>query len=166
LVDDGIASVRYAQTHLRDPATGVGVFGQSLGGATATVVAAKEPLVRAAVIEAAFTSHAAMARAALARHILTWPLYPIEPLFVNHSLDAIRFVDRISPRPVFFIHGDRDEIVPVKMSKELFEKAKEPKKLWIVPGAGHLEPHRKDGAEYERAIGEFFTAALTKTKPN
>src|SRR5580704_2585746 len=30
LVDDGIASVRYAQAHLRDPATGVAVFGQSL----------------------------------------------------------------------------------------------------------------------------------------
>jgi fermentation-respiration switch protein FrsA (DUF1100 family) len=167
LVDDGIASVRYAQAHLRDSATGVGVFGQSLGGATAIVVTAQEPLVKAAVIEAAFTGHGAMARYALGRHIFTWPLYPIAPLLMNHSYDAIRFVGRISPRPVFFIHGDKDEIVPEEMSKELYAKAGDPKKLWIVPGAGHLEPHRKAGIEYERSVSDFFTLSLsTGTKPS
>jgi fermentation-respiration switch protein FrsA (DUF1100 family) len=162
LVNDGIASVRYAHVHLRNPATGVAVFGQSLGGSTAIVVTAQEPLVKAAVIEAAFTGHAAMAREALGRHIFTWPLYPFAPLFMNHSLDAIRFVDRISPRPIFFIHGDHDEIVPFKMSKLLFEKAKEPKKLWIVPGANHLEPRKKAGAEYEKAVGDFFTENMPR----
>src|SRR4051812_16593697 len=34
-VEDGIASVRYAQEHLRTPGTGVVLFGQSLGGAVA-----------------------------------------------------------------------------------------------------------------------------------
>lgn len=167
LLEDGIGSVRYAQAHLRDSATGVVIFGQSLGGATAIVVAAQEPLVKAAVIEAAFSGHAAMARAALKRHLLTWPLYPIVPLLMNHSYDARRYVARISPRPVFFIHGDADMIVPVEMSKELFALAGKPKKLWIVPGAGHLEPRRKAGAEYEKAIADFFSSALsTGTKPS
>ena len=85
VVEDGIASVRYAQAHLRDPATGVAVFGQSLGGAAAIVAAAQEPLVKGAVIEAAFSSHASMTRAALKRHLATWPLVPLAPLFVNHS---------------------------------------------------------------------------------
>lgn len=167
LVDDGIASVRYAQVHLRGPAAGVAVFGQSLGGAAAVVVAAEEPLVKAALIEAAFTGYADMARAALKRNILTWPLYPFAPLFMNHTYDPIRFVGRISPRPVFFIHGDQDRIVPVQMSKVLYEKAGEPKKLWIISGAGHLEAHRKAGADYEKAAADFFTTALsTGTKPN
>jgi fermentation-respiration switch protein FrsA (DUF1100 family) len=167
IVNDGIASVRYAYDHRRDPATGVAVFGQSLGGATAIVVTAKEPLVKGAVIEAAFTGHAAMVRAALGRHIITWPLYPFAPFFVNHSLDPIKFVAQISPRPVFFIHGDADEIVPVAMSKELYEKAKEPKKLWIVPGAGHLEAHRIANTQYETAVADFFTTVLsTGTRPN
>jgi fermentation-respiration switch protein FrsA (DUF1100 family) len=161
LVEDGIASVRYAYAHRRDPATGVVVFGQSLGGATAIVVAAKEPLVKGAVIEAAFTSHAAMVRAALGRHLLTWPLYPFAPLFVNHSLDPLRFVAEISPRPVFFIHGDQDGIVPVEMSKKLYAKALEPKKLWIVPGAGHLEIRKKMGSDYEEAIAAFLSKAIS-----
>jgi hypothetical protein len=167
LVEDGIASVRYAQAHLRSPSAGVAIFGQSVGGAAAIVVAAEEPLVKAALIEAAFSGHAAMARAALKRNILTWPLYPFAPLFMNRSYDPIRFVGRISPRPVFFIHGDQDRIVPVQMSKELYERAIEPKKLWIVPGAGHLEPHHLAGVEYEKAVADFFTTALsTGTKPN
>lgn len=167
LLDDGIASVRYAQAHLRPGATGVAVFGQSLGGATAIVVMAHEPLVKAAVIESAFSGHRAMAKAVLKRHWFTWPLYPIAPLFLNRSLDAIRFVDKISPRPVFFIHGDKDTIVPTEMSKTLFEKAKDPKKLWIVPEADHLQPRRKMGAQYDHAVADFFTLALsTGTKPS
>ena len=162
LVEDGIASVRYAQAHLRVPGTGVAVFGQSLGGSTAIVVTAEEPEIKAAVIEAAFSGHAAMARAALGRHIFTWPLYPIAPLFVNHSYDAIRFVDGISPRPVLFIHGDKDEIVPLEMSKALFAKAGEPKKLWIVPGAVHLGVHKIEGKHYEEEIAGFFDQTLER----
>ena len=162
LLEDGIASVRYAHTHLREGATNVAVFGQSLGGSTAIVVTAQEPLVRAAVIEAAFTGHAAMARAVLARHWLTWPLYPIAPLFMNHSLNPIKFVARISPRPLLIIHGEADTTVPPEMSHALFEKAGEPKTLWMVPGAGHLEIRRHKGVEYEKKIADFFDAALRR----
>ncbi len=167
VVEDGKASVHYAQTHVRHPGTGVAIFGQSLGGATGIVVTAEEPLVKAAVIESAFSGHAAMTRAVLRRHVITWPLYPIMPLFMNRSFDAIRHVDRVSPRPLFFIHGDQDTIVPVQMSQDLYARAKEPKRLWIVPGANHLEPKRKAGKEYEAAIGDFFVQALsTGTSPS
>ena len=167
LLEDGVASVRYAQLHLREGAAGVAILGQSLGGATAIVVTAQEPLVKGAVIEAAFSGHAAMSRAVLKRHWFTWPLYPIAPLLMNHSLDPIKFVGRISPRPLFFIHGDADTIVPVGMSRDLFTAASEPKTLWIVRGAGHLEPHRKAGMDYERRVSDFFSTALsTRTTPS
>ncbi len=167
LVEDGISSVRHAQKHLRDPQTGVGILGQSLGGAAALVVSAQEPLVKAAVIESAFSSHASMARAALGRHILTWPLYPFMPFMMNRSCDPIRFADKVAPRPLYFLHGDQDKIIPVSMSRVLFERAREPKKLWIVPGAGHLEIRKKIGTDYEKSIAAFFDEALsTGNKPN
>lgn len=164
LLEDGIATVRYAQSRLRNPATGVAVFGQSIGAATAIVVAAEESLVKAVVIEAAFSGYRAMSRAALKRHVLTWPLYPVFPLFLGRSYDAVRHVQRISPRPVFFIHGDKDDIVPVEMSKELYAAALEPKKLWIVEGAGHLEPRRKAAGKYEEEIAVFFEKALEQPR--
>ena len=159
LVDDGIATVRYAQAHLREPGTGVGVFGQSLGGATAIVTTAEEPLVKAAVIEAAFTSYRAMGRDVVGRHVLTWPLYSMSPFLENHY-DAIDFVGKISPRPVLFIHGDQDHTVPVEMSRQLFAAAGEPKTLWIIKGADHLQCRQTAGKEYETKIAEFFAAAL------
>jgi uncharacterized protein len=159
LVDDGLASVRYAQSRLRTPGTGVAVFGQSLGGAVAVVVTAKEPLVRGAVIESAFARYRTMARVAMGRHWITWILYPAVP-FVSRHYDPVDFVAHIAPRPVLFIHGDADTIVPTFMSRTLFDAAREPKSLWIIPGAGHLEGRRKAGAEYEKKISEFFEAAL------
>lgn len=49
----------------------------------------------------------------------------------------IRWVDKISPRPLLLVHGDQDNLVPVEHARSLFEKAREPKKLVIIPGAGH-----------------------------
>lgn len=163
LVDDGIASVRWAQAHLRSSGTAVGVFGQSLGASTAIVVTAKEPLVKALVAESPFLGHAPMARDVLKRHILLWPAYPIAPLFVNRSLDAIRWVDKISPRPLLLVHGDRDRTVPVWMSKDLHKKAKEPKRLWIVEGADHLQPRAKAGTRYDKEVTDFFQEAFKGT---
>jgi uncharacterized protein len=160
LVEDGIASVRFAQGRQRVPPRGVAVFGQSLGGAIATVVAAREPLVKAAVLEASFSGFRAMAGTVLKRHFWTWPLLPVV-LLVGGGPDAVDAIGKISPRPVFFVHGQDDSIVPVAMSRKLFEAAREPKTLWIVPGAGHLEVQRVAGAEYRRRLANFFDEALT-----
>lgn len=162
LVNDGISSVRFAQEHLRTPGTGVAVFGQSLGGAAAIVVAAKEPLVRAIISEAAFSSHREIARKALREHWFTWPFSFVLPFFANRSYDPIRYVASISPRPIFFIHGDQDTIIPLSMSQKLYEKAAEPKKLLIVPGAGHLGPRQKSNAQYEKAVSEFLDSVFIK----
>jgi uncharacterized protein len=162
-VDDGVATIRFAQQTLRDRSTGVVVFGQSLGGAIATVATAKEPLARAVVIEAAFKSYSSMGRAVLRRRILTWPFAWVLPLFLSHSYDPEDWIDQIAPRPVFIIHGDRDKTVPVAMSQALFDQAKEPKRIWIVEGADHLE-RRPAGVRYEEAISEFFETALKPSK--
>jgi uncharacterized protein len=159
LVEDGIATVRYAQARLRDPKGSVFILGQSLGGAAGLVTMAREPLVKAAVIEAAFSSHRRIGMTVMRRHWFTWPFaWPMAP-FLGGTYDPIRYVDQIAPRPLLFIHGDADKIIPLEMSKALFDAAKEPKELWIIPGAGHLECRRKAGAEYEKKVAAFFDAA-------
>lgn len=161
-INDGIAAVRYAQANLRDPSTGVVLFGQSLGGAVAAVVAAREPLVKGVILEAPFYSYSSIARDVLRRSIITWPLYPFYPLFLGRTYNPYRYVAAISPRPVLFIHGDKDKIVPSWMSVKLHALAKEPKRLWIVEGAEHLGCWQVKKKEYEQAVADFFRTALQK----
>ncbi|MFA5059193.1 MAG: alpha/beta fold hydrolase [Candidatus Omnitrophota bacterium] len=48
-------------------------------------------------------------------------------------------VDKISPTPVLFLHGEKDWLVKLSHSQLLFAKAKEPKLLTIMEDGGHAE---------------------------
>jgi fermentation-respiration switch protein FrsA (DUF1100 family) len=76
----------------------------------------------------------------------------------------IRWVDRISPRPILFIHGTQDEIVPLEHARRLFEKAKDPKELSILEGSHRL---KHSPLALERAISwleAWKTNKLDKNK--
>ena len=45
---------------------------------------------------------------------------------------------RTSPKPKFFIHGERDELFPLKEIREFYARAAEPKELVVIDGADHL----------------------------
>jgi hypothetical protein len=49
----------------------------------------------------------------------------------------------ISPIPLLIIQGDRDPIVPLGHARRLFELAREPKELWVVPGGGHIQAFQR-----------------------
>jgi alpha/beta superfamily hydrolase len=45
---------------------------------------------------------------------------------------------RDSPKAKFFIHGERDEICPLKAMRELYARAADPKELIVIDGADHV----------------------------
>ena len=45
---------------------------------------------------------------------------------------------RTSSKPKFFIHGERDELCPLKEMREFYARAAEPKELVVIDGADHL----------------------------
>ena len=47
-------------------------------------------------------------------------------------------VDRLAPKPLLLIHGQRDRNLPVRCSHQIYEWAKEPKELVIYQGSGHF----------------------------
>jgi uncharacterized protein len=57
----------------------------------------------------------------------------------NHFLEInpIRWIDKVSPRPLLIIHGESDELIELSHAKRLYEKADDPKQLVVIPGAGH-----------------------------
>lgn len=46
-------------------------------------------------------------------------------------------VGEVSPRPILFGHGEADEILPDRCSRDLYARAKEPKQLILYPGCRH-----------------------------
>ena len=48
-----------------------------------------------------------------------------------------RWIDKLSPRPILIIHGDKDDVVSPSSAFNLYERAGDPKEILIVKGAGH-----------------------------
>ena len=44
----------------------------------------------------------------------------------------------VSTKPTHFIHGDRDELIPIARLRELYEQVSPPKTLTVIDGASHL----------------------------
>ncbi len=53
------------------------------------------------------------------------------------KLMPTKWIGKISPRPVLIVHGEKDELVNVDDAFRLYSKAKEPKKIVIIPDAQH-----------------------------
>jgi fermentation-respiration switch protein FrsA (DUF1100 family) len=63
------------------------------------------------------------------------------PLETGDGLTEYRpesLVGRMAPRPVLFIHGEADRLVPADESRWLFARAGEPRRLEILPGLDHF----------------------------
>ena len=68
-------------------------------------------------------------------------------------------VDRISPRPVFFIYASTGQ-GGEELSQDFYESARQPKLVWKVPGATHTNGIEARPHEYERRVVGFFDRAL------
>ena len=117
------------------------VFGQSLGGSLAITALAASPRrqqVRALIVEGAFTSYRALAREKLAGFWLTWPLQAPLGLTIDDRYRPIDVIGELAPLPLLIVHGEADRVVPPDHAVALYEAARPPKTLWLVPGAGHI----------------------------
>jgi pimeloyl-ACP methyl ester carboxylesterase len=52
-------------------------------------------------------------------------------------------VDKIAPRPLLLIAAGDDRLVPPEDCRSLYDHAKEPKKLVVIPGVGHYEVYAR-----------------------
>jgi len=68
----------------------------------------------------------------------------------------IDVIKNISPRAVFLIHGDQDQLIPVDHTLRNFKEAGEPKTLWVVEGGEHRELRSYVGEEYDKRVIAFL----------
>ena len=160
-VEDAQAAVDYVLSRKDVDPERVALFGQSLGGAIAVVVAAKDERVKGLVIESAFSSYQSEAAHALRGNPLTYLFsWPLSRLLIRSGNDPVDAIGSISPRPTLIIHGTADRVVPSEMGRELAEAAGDPKALWIVDGAGHTAAGTVRRNEYQKKICAFFERAF------
>ena len=123
------------------------LLGESLGCAVAVEVALARPC-SGLVLETPFLSVPALAR----RH------YPFVPgLLIRARYDAGSRVGRVAA-PKLIVAAERDEIAPVSHARRLFDLARPPKELFVVPGAGHNDAYATGGEKYLEVWRRFLDA--------
>ena len=163
-------AVRTALNFLRGqlgPQEKIGVIGVSLGAASLVLAKLDQP-PNAVVLESmyptiteAVANRLDLAVGPAARHfttLLTWQLplrlgiWPseLEPLTALPSLGS----------PVLIVSGDRDLHTTLAETKRLFQAASEPKDLWIVEGAAHVDLYAFSPEVYESKISGFLSRYL------
>lgn len=56
---------------------------------------------------------------------------------LSSQLHGASTVDRLSPKPLLLVHGMDDQVLEAVASQEIYDHAREPKRLVLYPGAGH-----------------------------
>ena len=80
----------------------------------------------------------------------------------SKKVSPINIVDKISPKPVLFLHGEKDWLINPSHSRKLFNKAKQPKQIYIIKGAGHAEKIFDSFPEqFEKRCLDWFAETLT-----
>lgn len=166
---DFLGAVDYAQ--FRAPGTHLGVVGYSMGAAIALIGSACTPEVEAVVADSAFATHASAVGYNI-RRTLRLPAFPFLWLadhllawragYRFHQVEPLREVARLAPRPVLFIHGEKDTMVDPKDATRLYAAARQPKELWLVPNAEHCGAYFEERVSYVQKIVDFFERALNQ----
>ena len=164
------AAIAWLRAHKPEQADRVGVFGLSMGAAVTVVSMPKHPDLRCAVVESPYSSYRGVIRRWAWNHLRVppVPLVNITLLFLrwrmnDPKVDAFNPVEsagRISPRPMLYIAGEFDDLMPVGDVNRVFSAAGEPKQLWVVPGAWHAKCREAAGLEYDTKLIGFFNRNL------
>jgi len=139
VVDDAAAGLNHLRGRKDVDATRLIVVGQSLGGATALRLLARDSDgVRLAVIDSAFASYRQIAREAASTAGVLAPLAPlVMKAFPGPEKDPITALRTVHV-PLIFVHGTRDAVIAHDHSAQLHAAANAPKELWTVDDAEHV----------------------------
>jgi pimeloyl-ACP methyl ester carboxylesterase len=185
--DREIADVHGAMAYVRDwlseqnRSTDIGFFGISRGAGAGLLATAHDPGVKCFVTDGAFSSDAALeylmkrwayifatVRFVYENHppefwmFLRWCMIcEAERKFGCRFPSVRKTIRTMLPRPMLFIHGERDSYIPVELSQALYAQAPQPRYLWIVPGAKHNQCVDVEPANYARRTVDFFDRFLT-----
>ena len=143
-------------------------WGDSMGAATLIMAAAHEPAIRAIVSDSGFAAIVPL----LERNTRIPGAFIPSILLASRVLYGIDFyatrpvdvVSSIAPRPIFFIQGTADTVVPPSNLGTLAKAASAAShahvQTWMVKGADHIQSFHVMGAMYVNRVVSFLTKSL------
>lgn len=139
-IRDAIAAYDFAAA--RYPAKRIVLWGESLGTAVATALAAQRD-IGALILDAPFTSAVDVGAAA-------YPFVPVRWFMTDtfHTDERIARVDA----PILVLHGEQDRVVSIAFGERLFKLAPEPKRMVRFPLGGHVDLDDHGAAKEVRAF--------------
>ena len=149
------------------PGERIGVVGTSMGGAA--FLLASPPLhVDAVVLEQVYPSidlaldHRMTRYLGPLGHALSPVLLRWMALNIGLHADQLRPISHVAQvnAPLLLIGGESDRYTPPQESQAMYAAARQPKELWLVPGADHVDLQRFTGDEYRRRVLAFFGRTL------
>jgi uncharacterized protein len=165
--DGVLAALDYLRQEL--PNEPIGVIGVSLGAAS-LVLSRPKPPPEAVILESmyptitdAVADRIAIRLGSAGRSLaplLMWQL----PLRIGVTANDLRPIDAIASlgAPVLIVAGTEDKHTTLKETERIYAAAREPKQLWAVQGAAHVDLHRFDADQYETRVIEFLHAHLRR----
>lgn len=123
IFSDGMSALNYLKNRAETKNTPIVLYGQSMGGHVATIIAAQNQSdIDGVVIEGAFTSY---------RDITSKRIPVVGGLMMKQGRDAIDFIRR-NNKPLLVIHSTEDKIIPYQMGKTIFDNANNPKTMYTI----------------------------------
>jgi pimeloyl-ACP methyl ester carboxylesterase len=182
-IDDMRGAVAFAEQWLaeRKLPVEVGVFGISRGAGAAIVTAQENPNIKAIVADGAFSTDMtieyfmkrwayifAKVRIVYENHppifwrFLRWCMMHFARREFRCRFPSVRkAIKRMTPRPMLFIHGEKDSYLPVEHSSQrLYALAGQPKYLWVAPEARHNQAATRYPEFYAWLTTAFFDRHL------
>ena len=161
---DYIAVAKYLKNHKTSETRLMAVFGFSMGGSVAITGTTKLPDIKAVIAESPFSSfNETVVRFAGLFYGIPRPVVPLTLIFTRLRLGfdpeecaPIYHVAKLSPRPLLLIQAGEDARMPPSEGKALFDAAKEPRELWLVPNTDHGSIQDKLPEDYKKKILGFY----------
>jgi fermentation-respiration switch protein FrsA (DUF1100 family) len=157
IVDDALAALQSVRSRPNVDRDRIIVFGQSLGGATALRMLARDSAgVRLAIIDSSFPSYRGIARDATAGSAMA-PLAALgASALPGPDKDPVTALKQIQV-PLIFMHGTRDTVIPHANSDALHAAAPS-SVLWKIPEADHIAALALPGRWREQVLSAMDAA--------
>lgn len=183
-LEDTLGACAYVEAGLAEAGMPqrVGVFGISRGAGAAILASSSDPNIACIVCDGAFSTKETLttlmkrwayifAKVKLVYEnqpesfwkFLYWCMMRLaQPRLGRHFPSVRKALENMAPRPIMFIHGERDSYIRADQTQLLYSCADEPRYLWIVPGAKHNQSAVISPQDYARRTVAFFRRYLAE----